>query len=82
MKQTTISFTQAKAHLSEYGRRAQSGQTTLVLNHRRPTFVIAPVPRAVQARPKVPGLAKGQIRLAADFSVTPAEVIEAFEGTR
>jgi antitoxin (DNA-binding transcriptional repressor) of toxin-antitoxin stability system len=79
MQMTTIQFTEAKAHLSEYGRRAESGHATLVLKHQRPAFVIGPAPRTAQPRPKTPGLARGQIRMAADFDDTPEDVIDAFE---
>lgn len=81
MKVTSIAFTEAKAHLSEYGHLAEEGQSTLVLKHNRPAFLIAPVPRATQARPKSPGLARGKIHLASDFDATPPDVIAAFEGT-
>ena len=81
MKRTSISFTQAKAHLSEYARRAEAGQATLVLKHQRPAFLIAPAPQALQARPKRPGLAGGRIHMALDFDVTPEDVMLAFESS-
>ena len=80
MKQTTIQFTEAKAHLSEYGRRAEAGQITLVLKHHRPAFVIAPAHTRTEARHKTPGLARGRIHMAADFDATPDTIIAAFEG--
>jgi antitoxin (DNA-binding transcriptional repressor) of toxin-antitoxin stability system len=80
MKKTIITFSEAKAHLSEYGRRAQDGQATLVLKHRRPAFLIAPAPADTQRRTKTPGLARGRIHMTADFDVTPDAVINAFEG--
>ena len=80
MKETSIPFTEAKAHLSRYGRLAEEGHTTLVLKHRRSAFLIAPVAPADQARPKSLGLARGQIRMAPDFDATPEDVIHAFEG--
>lgn len=82
MKMTTIQFTEAKTHLSEYARRAEAGQVTLVLKHQRPAFVIGPAPRTAQPRVKTPGLARGLIRMAPDFDETPEEVISAFEGSR
>lgn len=81
MKMTTIQFTEAKAHLSEYGRRAEAGDATLVLKHQRPAFLIGPAPRSALPRVKTPGLACGKIRMAPDFDKTPDEVIEAFEGS-
>jgi antitoxin (DNA-binding transcriptional repressor) of toxin-antitoxin stability system len=81
MEAVTITFSEAKARLSLCGRRAQEGTTTTVLKHRRPAFVIAPVPVPHQHRPKKWGLAQGKIRMAPDFDPTPADVIAAFEGT-
>jgi len=80
MKMISIAFTEAKAHLSKYGRLAEEGRTTLVLKHRRPAFRITPASPSEQPRPKTPGLAQGGIHMAPDFDATPAEVISAFEG--
>ena len=80
MKRVSIPFTDAKAHLSKYGRLAEKGQTTLVLKHHRLAFMIAPAPDdSEKARQKTPGVAKGRIRMAPDFDVTPEEVIATFE---
>ena len=80
MKVISVPFTEAKSHLSKYGRLAQKGQMTRVLKHNRLAFVIAPAPEPEQARPKYPGMAKGRIHLAPDFDETPEDVIAAFEG--
>ncbi len=80
MKAISIPLTEAKAHLSEYGRLAEGGQITVVLKHQRPAFVIAPAPRGSEARLKRPGLALGKIHMAFDFDTTPEEVVKAFEG--
>jgi antitoxin (DNA-binding transcriptional repressor) of toxin-antitoxin stability system len=81
MKVDSIPFSEAKAHLSRYGRLAEEGQTTLVLKHRRSAFVIAPVAQTGKARKKTPGLAQGRIHLAPDFDATPEAVIRSFEGS-
>jgi antitoxin (DNA-binding transcriptional repressor) of toxin-antitoxin stability system len=81
MKTPSIPFTEAKAHLSKYGRLAEQGHVTLVLKHNRSAFVIAPVPQPEQARPKNPGIASGRIHMAPDFDTTPEEVVAAFEGS-
>jgi len=80
MKVVTIPFTEAKAHLSRYGRLAEEGQTTLVLKHHRSAFLISPIAQTPKAQPKTPGLVHGQIHLASDFDTTPEDVIQAFEG--
>lgn len=80
MTTTTIPFSEAKTHLSKYARRAEAGQGTLVLKHHRPAFVIMPVPGGVAGRTKHPGMARGRIRMAADFDATSVEILDAFEG--
>ncbi len=77
---TSIPFAEAKAHLSDLARRAEAGEAILVLKHNRPAFIIAPVPHSAAPSPKKPGIAKGRIRLAADFDRTPADVIRQFKG--
>ncbi len=81
MKATCISFTEAKTHLSRYGRLAEEGQTTLVCKHNRSAFLIAPVPASGRAHPKKPGLVRDRIRMADDFDATPEDVIRDFEGS-
>jgi antitoxin (DNA-binding transcriptional repressor) of toxin-antitoxin stability system len=80
MKTSAIPFTEARTHLSKYGRLAEEGQTTFVFKHHRLAFQIAPSPAIRQAKPKTPGLARGQIRMEPDFDCTPAEVVASFEG--
>jgi len=82
MTMTSIPFSEAKVHLSKYGRLAEEGQATLVLKHHRSAFVIAPVPEPVRGRPKTPGLASGRIHMAHDFAETPEDVLAAFEGLK
>jgi antitoxin (DNA-binding transcriptional repressor) of toxin-antitoxin stability system len=81
MKVLSIPFTEAKAHLSRYGRLAEEGKTTLVSKHHRAAFLITPVPQVDKTRRKTPGLARGRIHIVPDFDVTPEDVIHAFEGT-
>ena len=80
MKVMEVPFSKVKTHLSEYGRRAQTGATTVVLKHHQPAFVIAPVPSRAEPAKKRPGLAAGKIHMAADFDRTPEEIVAAFEG--
>jgi antitoxin (DNA-binding transcriptional repressor) of toxin-antitoxin stability system len=80
MKPVCIPFTQAKSRLSEYARLAEAGQSTLVVKHHKPAFMIAPVLNAPVVRTKRPGLARGRIRIAPDFDTTPREILDSFEG--
>jgi antitoxin (DNA-binding transcriptional repressor) of toxin-antitoxin stability system len=77
---TTIQFSKVKAQLSAFGRLAQAGQTTLVLKHKRPAFIIAPPPSTVLPRTKKPGIALGKGWMAPDFDQTPEDVLKDFEG--
>lgn len=80
MKASAIAFTDAKSRLSKFARLAEGGQTILVLKHRRPAFVIGPVPNTSEARIKNPGIAAGRICMSADFDVTSDDILNAFEG--
>lgn len=75
---TTTDLTEAKSPLSLFGRHAEAGESPFVLKHRRPAFVIAPLPAMAKARVKKPGLAKGRIQVAVDVDNAPEEVIKAF----
>lgn len=79
MKTTSISLSEAKVHLSAWSRRVEAGENIVVLKHNRPAFVIAPLPVVETRSVKKPGLAKGMIRMAADFDGTPESVIREFE---
>ena len=80
MKANSIAFTDAKSSLSKFARLAEGGQTILVLKHRRPAFVMGPVPNTSEARIKHPGIAAGRICMSADFDVTSDDMLKAFEG--
>lgn len=80
MNMTSIKLSDAKAHLSAWSRRVEAGESFVVLKHNRPAFVIAPLHASETHRIKKPGLAKGRIRMSADFDTTPESVIREFEG--
>ena len=74
MKITTVKFSDAKAHLLSWSRRAGAGETVVVLKHNRQAFLIAPLTTEAVGQVKKPGLAKGKIRMAKDFDRTPESV--------
>jgi len=80
MSAIAVPFTEAKSHLSKYGRMAEQGHTTLVLKHHRAAFMIVPPDAALQAKQKTPGILRGQMQMAPDFDRTPDDVIADFEG--
>lgn len=77
---TQINVHEAKAHLSRYLKRVESGETVTICRRNKPIAEI----RAVTARPTKQrriGLYKGQIHMADDFDdPLPAEIQRAFEG--
>ena len=76
----TIQLSEAKSHLSEYGRQAEEGVTTIVTKHHRPVFSIAPLSAVGQPTTKILGIVKGKIHMSEDFNRTPESVIADFEG--
>ena len=75
---TKINLSQAKSRLSEYARRAEEGETTLVYKHNAPSFVIAPVPAVKAPGKKRLGLLRGKVWMADNFDETPLEILNAF----
>jgi len=75
-----IGLSEAKSQLSEYARRAERGETTLVCKHNSPSFVIAPAPETNMPVKKRLGILSGKVWIADDFDETPRDVTEAFYG--
>ena len=63
---TTINIAEAKAHLSEYLQRVESGETIIVARRNQPVAELRPIPsRAREPRPI--GLCAGEFRVPDDF---------------
>lgn len=77
---TSVDFNKAKIQFSALGKLAEGGETTIVLKHKRPAFVIAPLPPSAKPRLKKAGIALGKGWMAPDFDATPTETILDFEG--
>ena len=77
---TSIDFNKAKIQFSRLGKLAEDGETTIILKHKSPSFVIAPLPSSAKPRLKKPGIALGKGWMAPDFNLTPVETILEFEG--
>ena len=78
LNMTKISFSEAKAKLSKYARMAEDGESIIVEKHRKPSFILAPWPKARTPRKRRLGSLKGKLRMAKDFDATPDDVIESF----
>lgn len=75
----TVNVQRAKTHLSEYLVRIEAGETVTLCRRNVPVAEIRPLrPRSSQPRPI--GLARGQIRVPADFfEPLPEDVTAGFE---
>jgi prevent-host-death family protein len=60
---------EAKSRFSELVQRAMSGEDVIVARDNKPLLKLVPLSRS--ARGRVPGSAKGRIRIAPDFDRTP-----------
>jgi len=69
-RQTMVSIADAKAHLPELVRRAGAGEEIVVARGGRPVARLVPLARGSA---RVPGGARGRVRLAPDFGETPGD---------
>jgi prevent-host-death family protein len=75
----TINLYEAKTTLSHLVERAAGGEEIIIAKNGRPMARL--VPFGARATARVPGLLKGQIRIAADFDAPlPDDVARAFRG--
>ena len=77
MAEEQVNVHQAKTHLSRLLERVETGEEIVLARAGRPVARL--VPFKARREPRVPGIWRGQIHLAADFDATPEEVIRAFE---
>lgn len=76
MAKVMVNMHQAKTELSKLVARALAGEEVIVTRNGKPVVRLVPV---VQER--VPGFAKGKIRVGPDFDAPlPEEVLRSFEG--
>ncbi len=71
-----VSVRDLRSRLSDHLRRVQQGESIVITVHNRPVARLVPL-KPVRERPF--GFMKGQIRIAEDFDVTPAAVLEAVD---
>lgn len=74
-----VNMHEAKSRLSELVRLVADGHEVIIGRNGDPVARLVPYrDRAVSRRP---GRLRGKIQMAADFDVTPDDVLDAFEGT-
>lgn len=74
----TVNMHEAKTRLSVLVKEALAGEEVIIAKAGKPVVKLVPISQD-RAR-RLPGRYKGKIKIAADFDVTPEEVIAAFEG--
>jgi prevent-host-death family protein len=75
---TLVNVHEAKTHLSRLLDRAAAGEEIVVARAGRPVARLVALAPTRSAR--VPGRLRGKITLADDFEMTPACLVDAFEG--
>ena len=77
MTRRQVNVHAAKTHLSRLLEEVEAGEEIVLARAGRPVARL--VPFRPDRQPRVPGVWRGRVRMAADFDVTPEEVIKAFE---
>ena len=74
-----INIAEAKAHLSEYLNRVESGESVTLCRRNVPIAEIRPLPRP-QREERPVGIDRGMTVPASFFDPLPDELLDAFEG--
>jgi prevent-host-death family protein len=73
-----VNIHEAKTHFSRLVERAANGEEIIIGRAGKPVARLVPYTAAITKRK--PGAWRGKVKLAADFDVTPDDLIDAFEG--
>jgi prevent-host-death family protein len=73
----TVNMHEAKTHLSRLVERVEAGEEVVIARAGRPVARL--VPYARRTEPRVPGVWRGQVRIAPDFDAPDDDLIGAFE---
>lgn len=77
MPEPSVNIHEAKTHLSRLVERVEAGEEVVIARAGRPVArLVAFQPRS---QPRVPGLWRGLVHVAADFDRTDDELLDAFE---
>ena len=77
MADSTVNIHEAKTHLSRLVERVEAGEEVVIARAGRPVARL--VPFRARTAPRIPGLWRGRVSLAADFDATPEALISDFE---
>ena len=78
MADPTVNIHEAKTHLSRLVERVEGGEEVVIARAGRPVARL--VPFRARTAPRVPGIWRGRVTLAADFDATPNDLLRDFEG--
>ena len=78
MADPTVNIHEAKTHLSRLVERVEGGEEVVIARAGRPVARL--VPFRARTAPRVPGIWRGRVTLAADFDATPSDLVRDFEG--
>jgi prevent-host-death family protein len=73
----TVNIHEAKTHLSRLVERVEAGEEVVIARAGRPVARL--VPFRARTAPRVPGLWRGRVTLAADFDAPDDDLISTFE---
>jgi prevent-host-death family protein len=73
----TVNIHEAKTHLSRLVERVEAGEEVVIARAGRPVARL--VPFRARTAPRVPGLWRGRVTLAADFDAPDDDLIATFE---
>lgn len=74
---SSVNVREFRENLADYLRRAEQGAEFVVTARGRELARIVP---PATRKPRVFGIMKGQIKMAADFDELPADILDAMEG--
>ncbi len=78
---TTINIADAKAHLTDYLRRVEAGETLTIARRNKPVAELRPVRQPLE-RLRPAGLCQGEFMVPDDFDAPlPQSVIDSFEAS-
>lgn len=77
MAERTVNIHEAKTHLSRLVERVEAGEEVVIARAGRPVARL--VPFGARTAPRVPGLWRGRVTLAADFDAPDEDLIATFE---
>lgn len=79
MSRIQVNMHEAKSQLSQLGEKVWAGERVVIARSGKPYLDL--LPHKGKRKPRKSGRFKGKIKMSKAFDATPADVIDAFEGT-